>query len=271
MRCLLPITMALLLAACSSKEPAAPEPDASASTAAAPAPSATAIASAPAAAARSVKEENDLYDFEYGYPAAAAAIPALRQWLEQDLVEHKSALARESRDERDDFRKDGIDYRAHSLFVDWKVVTETPDWLSLSTLLGTYTGGAHPNYYFLGLVWDKAAGQRRDPIDLFTSKEALSKAIRRDFCAELNRQREKKRGAPVDPSSTDDFDACIDPVGETVILGSSNRQKFNRIGVLVAPYEAGPYAEGDYEVTLPVTAAVLAAVKPQFRGSFAVK
>jgi hypothetical protein len=87
----------------------------------------------------------------------------------------------------------------------------------------------------------------------------------------LDRERAKKRGEPVKPGSTDEFDKCIDPVENTVILGSSNRQAFDRIGVLVGPYAAGPYAEGDYEVTLPVTAAVLAAVKPEYRNAFAVK
>ena len=54
-----------------------------------------------------------------------------------------------------------------------------------------------------------------------------------------------------------------------MILGSSNGKAFDRIGILVAPYEAGPYAEGDYEITLPVTDAVIAAVKPEYRPSFA--
>ena len=56
-----------------------------------------------------------------------------------------------------------------------------------------------------------------------------------------------------------------------MILGSSNRKTFTRIGILVAPYSAGPFAEGTYEVTVPVTPAIIAAVKPQYRASFAVQ
>jgi hypothetical protein len=41
--------------------------------------------------------------------------------------------------------------------------------------------------------------------------------------------------------------------------------------VLVAPYNAGPYAEGSYEVTVPVTPEILALVKAEYRDSFAVK
>ena len=58
-------------------------------------------------------------------------------------------------------------------------------------------------------------------------------------------------------------------MAQTLILGSRNHKTFDRIGFLIAPYEAGPYAEGSYEVTLPVTPAVLAAVKPEWRGAFA--
>jgi hypothetical protein len=54
-----------------------------------------------------------------------------------------------------------------------------------------------------------------------------------------------------------------------MILGSGDRQHFTRIGILIGPYEAGPYAEGDYEITLPVTPEVLAAVKPEYRADFA--
>ncbi len=267
---LLPLP-ALALAACSSKQPA--EPQATASAAAAPTVTATVTATATATAgrARAVSEENDLYSFDYGYPAAAGAIAPLRDYLDADLAVQRSKLASESRSERAELKKDGVEYRAHSASFDWKTVTETADWLSLSTLVGSFTGGAHPNYYFDTLLWDKRAGQRREPLDLFTSKAALSKTIRASFCAELNNQREHKRDTRIDPESTDDFDACIDPVEETVILGSTDHEKFNRIGILVAPYEAGPYAEGDYEVTVPVTAAVLALVRSEYRGSFAVK
>jgi hypothetical protein len=54
-----------------------------------------------------------------------------------------------------------------------------------------------------------------------------------------------------------------------VLLGSSDKQRFNRIGLIAAPYVAGSYAEGPYEITLPVTPAVLAAVKPEYKAAFA--
>ena len=65
-------------------------------------------------------------------------------------------------------------------------------------------------------------------------------------------------------------------LGILVILGiavalSSNRRAIDRLGLLVGPYVAGAYAEGSYDITLPVTPAVLKAVKPEYRGAFAVR
>lgn len=219
-------------------------------------------------AARTMKDENDLLSFEYSYPAAAAAIPALRTRLEADLATAKAKLRKDAVAGQADSRTGNYPYHAHYWSQKWSVVTDLPLWLSLSAQYSNYTGGAHGMYWFGAMLWDKRAGVPRDPLTLFTSKQALSKTIRQPFCAALNKQRAIKRGEPVDPRSTDAFDACIDPVGETVILGSHGRQAFDRIGILVPPYEAGSYAEGSYEVTVPVTAAVLGAVKPQFRGAF---
>jgi hypothetical protein len=236
--------------------------------ASATAPATTATTAAATGAARHEELSNADFDFDYAYPAAAGAIPALKALLDADLDKQKAALAAGAREQKAESTKEGFPYRPLGNWVAWKVVTDLPGWLSLSADVSDYQGGAHPNHGFDALLWDKQANRRRAPIDLFTSKAALSGAIRKDFCAALDKQRAAKRGEPIDPKSTNEFDQCIDPAESTVILGSSNHRTFDRVGVLVAPYEAGPYAEGDYEVTLPVTPAVLAAVRPEYRAAF---
>ena len=51
-----------------------------------------------------------------------------------------------------------------------------------------------------------------------------------------------------------------------------NRVHDNRPGAypgpVADPYVAGSYAEGRYEIRLPVTAAFVAALKPEYRASF---
>ena len=260
---LLCLAALVLLAGCKRDAPPAPAPSASASTAALATPSPPPT---PLPEARSVSEHDALYEFDYAYPVQAAVIPALRKLLDDDLAAQRRQLAEEARGERAAIRGAGFDYHPSSQSIDWKVVTDLPAWLSLSTIVGSYTGGAHPNYYYDTLLWDKRAGQRRSPLSLFSSKEALSRTVRKDFCAALDRERIKRRGER--PEAGGLFWDCIDPVGQTVILGSSNGRVFDRLGFLIAPYEAGAYAEGSYEVTLPVTPAVLALVKREFRSSF---
>jgi hypothetical protein len=272
LKSLLSVSAVLLLVAC-QQEKAASEP---ASGVAAKATAATATASASASSAkgvaRAVKEENDLYDFEYSYPAQAGGIPDLKAWLDADLARQKADLVKGAKEDKAAAAGESFPYNAHSASSEWKVVTDLPGWLSLSTIVGSFTGGAHPNYGYSAILWDKAANRRREVPDLFQSKAALSDAIRPAFCNALDAQRARKRQvAKIDRGSGDEFDQCIDPLEAALILGSSNHQTFDRIGVLVGPYSAGPYAEGDYEVTLPVTLAILAAVKPEYRAAFAVK
>lgn len=219
-------------------------------------------------AGRSVKLANDLYEFAYSYPDAAGAIPGLRDMLDGQLARARSELADSAREDRTTAQKDGYVFNPHSHSVAWATVADLPDWLSLSAEIYTFSGGAHGMSNFAALLWDRRTGTARKPRDLFTSPDALRAAIREPFCDALDREREQRRGEAVERDSEQMFSECIDPVVQTVILGSSNHRTFDRIGVLVAPYEAGPYAEGSYEVTLPVTGAVMAAVKPQYRGSF---
>jgi len=227
------------------------------------------MAAAPPAGVR--KQKTAQYDFEYTYPAAAAAIPALRARLDADRAKTLATLLKDAAAAAIEAKKDGYPFRPYAWNQAWQVVTSLPGWLSLSATYWNYTGGAHGMTWSGAMLWDRTASTARNPFDLFTSKAALQKAIQPAFCAALNKQRTARRGEPIDPKSPAEFDKCINPVDETVILGSSNRKTFTRIGILVAPYSAGPFAEGTYEVTVPVTPAIIAAVKPQYRASFAVQ
>lgn len=264
------IALGLLAAACSKEKQETPTSLASEGAAVPTVAAPTEAGAAQPGNARKVEQSNDLFEFEYSYPAEVGAIPDLRKDFDAELDKAMADLTSSAQEQRAEAKKDGYPYRALGRWTAWKVVTDLPGWLSLSAELSEYSGGAHPNHGFDALLWDRQANKRRDPIDLFTSKEALSRAIRTDFCAALNRERAKKREAPVEPGSTSEFDQCIDPAESTIILGSTNRKAFDRVGVLIGPYEAGPYVEGSYEVTLPVTAAVLAAVKPEYRPTFVV-
>ncbi|WP_298812930.1 hypothetical protein [uncultured Sphingomonas sp.] len=148
-------------------------------------------------------------------------------------------------------------------------MTSTPRFLSLSYKAYSFTGGLHGNLSTGALLWDKAHGARLDPAAVFTSPAALEHAIAPIYCARLKAER-ARRLAPYKDTG-DLFSQCPPLSDLTLLLGSSDRRHINRIGLIADPYVAGSYAEGQYEVTLPVTPAILAMVKPAYQAAFAAR
>lgn len=258
----------LLAGGCSSPEDVAQQAGVEAN---ASATGSRATASATSAEGKSVKESTDTYEFEYTYPGAAAAIPALAARLDAEAAERKASLRAEAEEGKADAEANGYTFNPHSYSMEWKVVADLPGWLSLSGDFATYSGGAHGMYGMDSLVWRKDTGTKLEPIALFRSPAALTRALSPRLCDALNAERAARRGEPVAPGSEDMFDQCVGVEEATVLVGSSNGRTFDRLTVWIGPYVAGPYAEGAYELDFPVDEAVIAAVKPECRDAFSVR
>ena len=150
--------------------------------------------------------------------------------------------------------------------IEWKPAGQTDEWLSLIENGATYFGGAHGNYGLSSVLWNKGAQRLLEPIMLFESQAALSEALGERFCNALDTQRMARRGGELDEGD-DTFNRCPD-LEELELVLLSNGHKFDRIMLYAAPYVAGPYVEGDYEVELSVDDAILAAVKERYRDDF---
>jgi hypothetical protein len=92
-------------------------------------------------------------------------------------------------------------------------------------------------------------------------------AIRQPFCVLLDRERAKRREEPV---KKDDFFANCPALSSVSILleDSDKNRRFDHILVTADPYVAGPYVEGAYEISLPLTEAMIERLKPEYRASF---
>ena len=262
----------LLLAACNPGEDVTRE--AGKAQTGNPAPTPAAPPSPPAPAAEKVaftdnaKKGEAERGFAYNWPAAVSAIPELtkRFTAERDdlLADQKSGWADSLKEfaGQDCVSCVNLDYQKG-----WEVVADLPRYLSLSADVYEYSGGAHGNYWFEALVWDRETKTAFDPKTMFRSKAALQDALGAAWCKALKAERARRLG----PDYSDDgFFPCPPLADLTVLVGSSDKRAFDRIGVLAAPYAAGSYAEGAYEVTLPVTPKLLAAVKPEFKAVFAL-
>ncbi|MGX7896746.1 DUF4163 domain-containing protein [Tsuneonella sp. HG222] len=259
---------ALALAGCRQGQEAdeSTQPTASASAGGA---SASATASSPGQG-KSVKTETDSYTFEYSYPAQAAAIPALAAWLDADAAKARDELEGEALSAKKESETEDFPFHQHSFQETWKVVADLPGWLSLSGDFATYSGGAHGMYGLEGYVWDKARARGFKSEELFESPDYLGSTIGDPLCAALNKERAAKGMEPeTGPDAV--FPACPSLKEATILVGSSNGKTFDRITVWYGPYVAGSYAEGAYELDFPMTAQMLEAVKPAYRGAFSMK
>lgn len=212
-----------------------------------------------------------LREFSYTWPRQVSAIPALAAQLEAErdrlLAEQKVEWA----EAREYCPPESGACLNNTREESWSVVADTERYLSLSANVWTYAGGAHGNYWVSALVWDREEEESLDPLAMFVSAEAFDAAAGEEICQQLNARRAEKRGAPVEAGSDDWANACVGVEAATLLPGSSTGDRFDTLGVYYAPYNAGPYSEGSYEVTIPVSAQVIAAVRPEYRDAFAVK
>jgi hypothetical protein len=262
--------LTIALAGCSAPEDTAPAASASdAATTTAIATTAANPAKPQAVAFEDKQAQGEaVREFAYGWPAQVSAIPEL---ADRFTAERAAALA-EQKTEWDEavIEFAGQDCTAcvnRSFEKTWAVVANLPRFLSLSADIYFYTGGAHGNSGHDALVWDREAKAAIDPKALFRSPAALQGALGDAWCKALKTERKKRLGADY---SDDGFFPCPPIADLTVLPGSRSKTAFDRIGLLAAPYVAGSYAEGTYEVTLPVTDTVLQAVKPEYRAAFAL-
>ncbi|WP_374551614.1 DUF4163 domain-containing protein [Sphingobium yanoikuyae] len=212
-------------------------------------------------------DKTELLEFLYAYPAQAAAIPTLVDRFARAMAENKADALKMATQDRDSARKAGFPFHAHSRETRWSVMADTPRFLALESSNYMYTGGAHGMTGYEALLWDKERRRETDFGALLTSEATFAAVIHDSFCKALDRARAEKRGAPVVPGD-DDFTKCIDPMKQVLAPTSRDGKLIDGIQVTIGPYGAGPYAEGSYDIKLPVDAAIYKAIKTEYQDAF---
>jgi hypothetical protein len=208
-------------------------------------------------------------DFSYAWPAEVAAVPALVRRFTAERAEMLAEQKIEFIEGLSFAEPEGCFGCNRDLARDWSVFADTPRFLVLQGSYYIYSGGAHGNTIFDTLVWDRKAKKAFDSRRMFVSKSALQAALGAAWCEGLKAERAARWEVEVSEVTLDDSIFPCPPIADLQLYpASSDGQRFDRITLLAAPYIAGSYAEGVYEVTLPVTPAVLAAIKPRYRAAF---
>jgi len=218
-----------------------------------------------------VDEQSALLEFRYRWPAVAEAIAPLRAHLGREMARARAAATRYARTDRADAAVNGRPFEAHWYDAGWRVDGSAAVLLSLSAEISTFTGGVHGNLNFAAILWDRAANRRRDIAALLGARAI--EALRPRFCAALDAMRAERRGreALVPVGDDDPFTACPALAAQAMAPADDDGNgRFETLHVMLPPYAAGPFAEGEYVIELPFEPADLDGIACGYRPAFEV-
>lgn len=198
-------------------------------------------------------------------PEAVGRIPALYARLYGEDRKALDAFADASVEEVESLRAAGLPAPAYAQTFEYSLAAETPRLIGLTRLAYENTGGAHPNSALTGLVWDKTANTVVETAALF-AKGADMAAADEALCDAIKAEKRSRIG---DDSFNSAFPACPAlATSQATLLPSVVKGKAAGLTVLFSPYDIGAYAEGAYEIDLPL-AAFQAVLAPDYAGEFA--
>ena len=236
----------LALTACDRSPPAEPT---------APAPA----AAAPAAPFSYEKTTPDA-EVSLILPIALRPHPALHRTLyDREVAE----LGKVAADAVADRKGPGAAMPPYGATVAWTVAAETGRLLSLVREASSFTGGAHPNSTLTTLLYDKQTGREVAPSAVFVADRLAGPEAA--LCDALKREKAERGAGPLDGEMW----SCPKWLDSQIALEPGTAKgRAGGVSFQFSPYEVGAYAEGAYEITLPL-AAFEGALAPAYKGEFA--
>lgn len=275
---------ALVLAACTPDDAAAPEGEA--------APAAEEIIAGTEAVEPGM--ETDMpRDFQLSYKAETenSAVtseidPAILEfdpqlaWMlwtaTKSALDEFAAQAEGDRVSADEYSKESGDpswFHSYTMDVTHTASLVLDDVISIGKTSGLYTGGAHPNYFLGGLIWRRGAA---DPVavqeiiadeaaftDLVVAGLVEEKLARGWAAAERDTLESSMREAVAPTADNPDVFA-----GRILLEPSTEAGKAGGVTVLFSPYDVGAYAEGSFEVQIEA-ADLIPVLTPEWKSRFA--
>jgi hypothetical protein len=196
------------------------------------------------------------WSFAFAWTEAAAAVPALDRELR--------SRARASRAEVEGLVPYAAEHPDGRFFHEeiYSLDADLPELLALTSVVSDYSGGAHGWSGTGSLIWDRAAGREIGLMDLFADRPAARAEIERLFCPTLL---DVTRRAFAQHGGRFDGPCRGLPEEMALIVGASGRIETLR----VTESELHGYAGGQYDLYLPVTAELIAAMHARYLPAFA--
>jgi hypothetical protein len=214
---------------------------------------------------QTANRESPLLDFEYSWPQAIASETKLVAQLNDDLSKSYDDALKDARENKVATEQYAGAFHQNLFTRSWDIEGETPQLISLVASTDTFTGGAHPNHGSSALLWERSSDREINFMELFGSEGGFESAVRTRYCELLDEERLKRREGE---KLEGEFSECPIFNQLTIAPASGNTGAFSSIQMIADPYVAGPYVEGSYDIAVPVTAELVAALKAEYRGSF---
>ena len=189
---------------------------------------------------------------------------ALRFKLYEDGVRELNTFITEAKNDHDRVRQKGGTVKPYEHSVSWTITASSPRLLSAWETWYDYAGGAHPNNGSEALLWDPVNDKEIQRGALF-KPNADQARLDTTLCAAIHSAKASRSGSPSDPQTW----PCPKWADSNFVLAPSVISgKLGGLTFLFDPYAIGPYAEGTYEVTVPL-AAFQDALSPAWASEFA--
>jgi hypothetical protein len=208
------------------------------------------------------------YGFAFIYPRAAERIPALMTTLRREAIARETWMRARANETCAERRESGDECPGSSMVYEqgWTLNADLPALAAASSFSFFYTGGAHEGAGTDAILVDRRAGRRIGLGDLFTDRRRGLAMVQHDFCRVLMAQmRERHQG---DDYAAENEMPCPAVGGQPVTL-CAEHGRITTMMALLNRYTMGPWAEPGYEVEFAMTPAMIVALKPAYRASFA--
>jgi hypothetical protein len=206
-------------------------------------------------------------DFRYEWPSEAVAIPALDLKFYTDAKRQLVEAQESAPEDKKQYQEQGRGSVRDSYWAKWTTTGQSSRLLSLRYESEEYTGGAHPNQNVSDLLWDRDLGREIKFANLFEVADGYPPALQSTYCHKFEREKVKRTGDPIDREV---FTCPKLSELASLLIDKNKNGHFEAIDFAAPPYALGSYAEGEYNIVVPVTAQLIASFKPEYRSSFEV-
>lgn len=177
--------------------------------------------------------------------------------IAMDIVDDAQIRIEAMSSDAQEYQKVDPDYfRPYGLRIDWNVIAESGNVMSLEGFVFTMTAGAHGNYFTDARLYDSVTGA---PMRLSTFFGEPQAAVREHINRVWEGIAEQKvlksgqaagfRGYLAEAAELVSADMVL--AGEVSFVPSTKPGKFGGYTLHFAPYDLGSYAEGSYHITVP--------------------